>query len=220
MTEKAPEIIEKFTVALIENAPKVAEAGWEIDMKLAEAIIKNASLLSPAAALLQATLSNDMADTTTRASGWGQDLVENLASRMTSRLGSLRAAASSLASTIRSYLHFTEPDEGPLADFHTYAPDMMDLFAQGIRENENMLRSQIADSFDFGELISPISMRQAQTEETFTTPAHGFEERDTGTSKALTVILELNKTELARAVYQLNKDETQRVGVNLADVNA
>ena len=97
---------------------------------------------------------------------------------------------------------------------------MMDLFAQGIRENENMLRSQIADSFDFGELISPISMRQAQTEETFTTPAHGFEERDTGTSKALTVILELNKTELARAVYQLNKDETQRVGVNLADVNA
>ena len=78
--------------------------------------------------------------------------------------------------------------------------------------------SALKDSFDFGDLITPISLRQAEPEETFTTPARGFEDRDTGAARDLTVILELDRTQLGRAVYRLNKEETHRVGVNLAGV--
>ena len=33
------------------------------------------------------------------------------------------------------FLGFSEPEKGPLSNFHTYAPDMMQLFASGIKDN-------------------------------------------------------------------------------------
>ena len=39
---------------------------------------------------------------------------------------------SDVADTIASFIHFSEPDEGPLSNFHTYMPDMMKQLAQGI----------------------------------------------------------------------------------------
>ena len=37
-----------------------------------------------------------------------------------------------VAETIASFIHFSEPDVGPLSDFHTFMPDMMKQLAQGI----------------------------------------------------------------------------------------
>ena len=74
---------------------------------------------------------------------WGSDMINNFASGITSHLQSLAATVSSMASTIRSYLHFSEPDKGPLADFHTYAPDMMKLFASGIENNLGLVESAV-----------------------------------------------------------------------------
>lgn len=74
---------------------------------------------------------------------WGADLIANFANGITSRLQALAATVSSMASTIRSYLHFSEPDKGPLADFHTYAPDMMKLFASGIENNLGLVESAV-----------------------------------------------------------------------------
>ena len=39
---------------------------------------------------------------------------------------------------------------------------------------------------------------------------------ETSSAKQLTIILELNRVQLAKTVYELNNEETQRVGVNLA----
>ena len=58
---------------------------------------------------------------------------------------------SNVAQTVKDFLGFSEPEKGPLSNFHTYAPDMMDLFAKGIRDNENVITDQIEKSFDFGE---------------------------------------------------------------------
>jgi hypothetical protein len=40
-----------------------------------------------------------------------------------------------VAGTISSFIHFSEPDQGPLKDFHTCMPDMMELMAAGITDN-------------------------------------------------------------------------------------
>ena len=36
-------------------------------------------------------------------------------------------------------MHFSEPEEGPLKNFSTYAPDMMKTFAEGIRKNQHLV---------------------------------------------------------------------------------
>lgn len=41
---------------------------------------------------------------------------------------------------IRSFLHFSRPDEGPLRDYETWMPDMMEGLAKGIRNNIPLLK--------------------------------------------------------------------------------
>lgn len=52
-------------------------------------------------------------------------------------------AVKSVANGIRSFLHFSVPDEGPLADADTYMPDFMKLLSGGIKKGEDGLISQI-----------------------------------------------------------------------------
>jgi len=81
---------------------------------------------------------------------WGKDLVGNFVKGITENMPGLTNKVNEFADNIRSRTHFSKPDKGPLADFDTYAPDMMKMFAQGIKDNENVVTTQIDRSFDFG----------------------------------------------------------------------
>ena len=82
---------------------------------------------------------------------WGKDMIDNFVSGIKSKISAVTSAVSRIASTVRSFLGFSEPEKGPLSNFHTYAPDMMDLFIKGIKDNEKKLTDQIEKTFDFGE---------------------------------------------------------------------
>lgn len=84
---------------------------------------------------------------------WGRDLIDNFIGGINQRISNLRNAVSNVAQLIKDFIGFSEPDKGPLSNFHTYAPDMMDLFIKGIKDNEGKLRNQIAGTFNFGEDI-------------------------------------------------------------------
>ena len=58
---------------------------------------------------------------------------------MTDGLPSLGDAAGWVANKISSFLHFSKPDQGPLADADQYMPDMIDLLVKGIRDNAGKL---------------------------------------------------------------------------------
>ena len=62
-------------------------------------------------------------------------MISNLIQGIREGIGQVGQAASDVANAIRSRLHFTEPDVGPLADFHTYMPDMMKGLAEGMIDN-------------------------------------------------------------------------------------
>ena len=76
---------------------------------------------------------------------WGKDLIGNIISGITSKISSLVSAVSNVASKVRSYLHFSEPDVGPLSDFHTWMPDMMEGLAKGIEDNLYLVDRAIGD---------------------------------------------------------------------------
>lgn len=79
---------------------------------------------------------------------WGSDMMDGLISGISEKIEAVKAVASNVAGAIKEFLHFSEPDVGPLSDFHTYAPDMMALFAQGIRDNAHLITDAIGSSFD------------------------------------------------------------------------
>jgi phage-related protein len=58
---------------------------------------------------------------------WGKDLISNFVSGIKSTVGKVGDAVFGVADKIASFLHFSEPDEGPLSNFHTYGPDMVEL---------------------------------------------------------------------------------------------
>ncbi len=87
---------------------------------------------------ITSTVSNIWSNLVSDALNWGRDLCRNIAGGIDTGLSWVRSAASSVASGISSYLHFSEPDVGPLSRFHTFMPDMLKLMAAGIRENAGL----------------------------------------------------------------------------------
>ena len=145
---------------------------------------------------------------------WGRDLIGNFVEGLKEKLESLKNQAIAIAQEIKNHLGFSEPKEGPLSNFHTYAPDMMKLFAQGIKDNAGLIKDAVSDGFDLrGQIMSGFDSGTVVSAGPARTISSGNSGND---NRNLTVILQLDRTELGRAVYQLNNEETQRVGVQLA----
>ena len=85
---------------------------------------------------------------------WGKDLIQNFINGIKEKFTKLKDTLSDVAGGIRDFLGFSEPEKGPLSNFHTYAPDMMNLFMQGIKANEKKLQDTVASAFDFKNLIA------------------------------------------------------------------
>ena len=79
---------------------------------------------------------------------WGQDLGINLSKGLLDKIPQVKAAASKLAEVIHEILGFSEPEKGPLSDFHTYAPDMIKLWNKGIYDNLGAVRASTTDVAD------------------------------------------------------------------------
>ena len=67
-----------------------------------------------------------------RAIGWGRDIINGIVEGIRSAISKITDVMGNVAETIASFIHFSEPDVGPLSDFHTFMPDMMKQLAQGI----------------------------------------------------------------------------------------
>lgn len=74
---------------------------------------------------------------------WGKDFIDGLINGITSKVGAVGNAVSSVADKIRSFLHFSVPDEGPLTDYETWMPDFMQGLADGIDGNLNVLDNSL-----------------------------------------------------------------------------
>ena len=74
---------------------------------------------------------------------WGTDLVSNMASGIKNNIHKVTSAVNSVASKIKNLLGFSEPEEGPLSNFHTYMPDMIDLMTKGIKDNVGKVKNEI-----------------------------------------------------------------------------
>ena len=88
---------------------------------------------------------------------WGADIINNIVSGIKSKINAVADAVKGIADKIRSFLHFSVPDEGPLADFESWMPDFMKGLADGINANANVVGDAV-NSFAGGlaEKISSV----------------------------------------------------------------
>ena len=76
---------------------------------------------------------------------WGKDLISNFVGGIKGGWNKLKGGVGKVAEFISDNIGFSEPKEGPLSDFHTYAPDMIDLFVKGIRDNSYKVADSLKD---------------------------------------------------------------------------
>lgn len=170
-----PELVDLIVDTLIDNAPMLIVAAVELILALAGGLIGAVpKLLQAIPTIIKETVDGfknsenikkflqvgkdfvskvgeGFKSMLSYAKTWGKDLLDNFIGGIKARIQKLKDMVSNVAQTVKDFLGFSEPKKGPLSNFHTYAPDMMDLFAKGIRDNEDVITDQIEKSFNFGE---------------------------------------------------------------------
>lgn len=174
LTEAAPKIIQNLVNAIVDNLPKLLEAALKIVVQLELGIIRNLPLIVKGAIEIVFSLINGIVKYYKNIFNtgvnlvkelwngikklnpiqWGKDLISNFVQGIKNGWGELKGGLGELGNKIADYIGFSEPKEGPLSNFHTYAPDMMKLFSEGIKENEDLVTNQLAKSFDFSDVIA------------------------------------------------------------------
>lgn len=74
---------------------------------------------------------------------WGDDIISGIANGIKRAMGKITDAVSGIAEKIKSFLHFSVPDEGPLTDYESWMPDFMAGLAKGIGDNEDIVLSRV-----------------------------------------------------------------------------
>ena len=154
LVSKAPQIIEKLFNAIISAAPRLLDAGIQLIDKLWEGIKTLWSSIKEWGGQIIDQVWSGLSNAINSAVSWGADLITNFWNGIKSKLSWLWDGVKGIAQGIANFLGFSEPKEGPLSNFHTFAPDMMELFMKGINDNKDRLTDTVADAFDFGGLIT------------------------------------------------------------------
>ena len=89
-----------------------------------------------------------------QAFNWGKDLIMGIVNGIKSCISAVGDAVKSVADKIKSFLHFSVPDEGPLTDYEKWMPDFMKGLAKGIEDSKGMV-TKAMDSLSADMVISP-----------------------------------------------------------------
>lgn len=144
------------------------------------------------------------------AMNWGKELAQNLAKGMNSGNDNVRNASNSTANIINAHFHFSEPDVGPLSNFHTWMPDMMHLMAQGIRDNMGLVKSAVDE-------VANVMYLPAHLDNSAV--VDGLDRLNTTTAErgnmAVNVTLQGDASKFFRAMVDQNHTRTLATGYNI-----
>lgn len=145
LVARIPEIVVKIVEALINAVPKLNEAAREIITGLTQGIVSLKDNLVESAVEIMTKFGEGILGFVETAKNWGHDLIDNFVSGIKDKINSVVSACKDIAGTIADYLGFSEPEKGPLSNFHTYAPDMIDLFTEGLEDSKAQLQGTLTN---------------------------------------------------------------------------
>lgn len=79
---------------------------------------------------------------------WGKDIIMGIVNGIKACISKVGDAVSSVAEKIKSFLHFSVPDERPLTDYESWMPDFMNGLADGIEKSKSVVADAVGSVAD------------------------------------------------------------------------
>ena len=74
---------------------------------------------------------------------WGRDFIQGFVDGIRSMISSVIDAVKGIANTVAEWLHFSRPEKGPLREYESWMPDMIDGMVSGIKANKYKLSNAV-----------------------------------------------------------------------------
>lgn len=161
--ENGIKVVGAVVEGIIKTVGSIVKAGISLVTNFINAIAGTFGRIRDAGKQVIDTVKNGIMDKINDAKTWGKDLIQNFIDGILAKWEALKSTVSNVAQSVKDFIGFSEPKKGPLSNFHTYAPDMMELFAKGIKDNEDLITGQISKSFDFGTSLVAMNAPQGGT---------------------------------------------------------
>ena len=148
--------------SLLDHLDEIIEASYQLMIGVASGLVNSIPVIVAEVPGLIASLIGALGELSTElpamATQWGSDLITNFKNAIVNAIPNLISGVSQVASTVQSYIGFSEPEKGPLSNFHTYGPDMIDLFCQGIEESTPELEATLNQSLALPAISAPTAL--------------------------------------------------------------
>ena len=146
MVSRASEAGSNFVNGVVSFISGLPSAVWNWLSSALNNVWNFAGQLAQAGANAASDLVNNIVGTISSLPGrlynWGVDMVKGIADGIRNAIHHVTSAVSAVADKIKSFLHFSRPDEGPLAEYETWMPDMVAGLSDSLRKASPELINQ------------------------------------------------------------------------------
>ena len=143
--DKIPEIITKIVGAIVKNLPKILEAGGRILLALGQGLMTYYGKIGEWMGKIIDAIKDKIGNMGSTAITWGKDMINGFIEGIKKMIGKVGDAAKSIAEKIKSFLHFSKPDLGPLRDYETWMPDFMKGLVRTTKNSSYLLEKTFSD---------------------------------------------------------------------------
>jgi phage-related protein len=91
------------------------------------------------------SISSAISSLPSKAAGWARDMMTGFGNSITQFMSKVTSPIKNLARKIKSFLHFSRPDEGPLRDYETWMPDFVAGLASTLTKSQPILDKAVAN---------------------------------------------------------------------------
>ena len=143
LVNEIPNIISAIINGIVKALPKFMENGGQIVGSLVDGMASKLMSVTEMTKTIVKAIISAFINLPSQMFNWGKDMIQGLIDGIKSMIGSVGKAVSKVADKIKSFLHFSRPDVGPLRDYETYMPDMIEGMAKSLENASPQLIDQV-----------------------------------------------------------------------------
>lgn len=137
-----PQIIITTVSTLTRNFPKILQAGGQLVASLINGISSMLGNLGNTAMQIFNTIKDKITQLPQKALQWGKDMIQGFINGIKGMISKVGDAVKGVADKIKNFLHFSRPDVGPLRDYETWMPDMIEGLSKSLEKASPNLVNQ------------------------------------------------------------------------------
>lgn len=214
LIESAPVLISNLVESLLKLGPQLLASGNQLVTQLALGIVQAISKVMEAAGRLWTSLKDTIRQKIQEAVQWGRDLIQNFIDGLLGQWEAAKGAVKVVTDKIGGWFGGTTSNANESPASNAYASNAIGAISNGLRDSEDSMRRQMRSSFSLRGSITADNVLPSR--EMF--PTRSATGAGSVAGQQVTVILTLDRMQCGKAIFTLNGEEAQRVGLQLAGI--